>query len=66
VIVKSVESLKIENENENQLNLFHSCILAPISFIMRSESPLLEKLKIVQLYTEGHSLAEAISVSPVW
>jgi hypothetical protein len=62
--LKSMETL--QTEIENQLNLFHSCILAPIGFIMPSNSFLSGKLKIVQLYTEGNSLPEVISMNPVW
>jgi serine/threonine protein kinase len=64
---ESKENLIIEIEN--QLNLSHSCILSPIGFIFGPESRELTvsgELKIVELYSEGSSLSQAISENPIW
>jgi hypothetical protein len=48
------------------INLRHSCISAPIGFVFGIESASPRELKIVRLYFEGYSLAEVLSVKPVW
>jgi serine/threonine protein kinase len=53
-------------ELENLLNLRHPCIAVPIGFVFPGQLSESRELKIVGLYTEGNSLAEVISVNPVW
>jgi hypothetical protein len=53
-------------EIENQLNLFHPCILSPIGFIFDPELRVSGELKGVGLYSEGSSLSEVISENPIW
>jgi serine/threonine protein kinase len=62
----NVEVSRIENELDKFINLRHPCIIAPIGFVVRIESDILEDLKIVRLYSEGCSLAEILSIRPVW
>jgi serine/threonine protein kinase len=52
--MKSMESLRIEIEN--QLNLCHPCILAFLD----------QSVLFLELYSEGNSLTEVISMNPVW
>jgi hypothetical protein len=72
VVVKSiphskyVEKSQMENEIEKFINLQHPCIAAPIGFVVPIESGNAQELKIVRLYLEGCSLAEVLSVRPVW
>jgi hypothetical protein len=61
---ESIESYEIELEN--LLNLRHPCIAFPIGFVFPVELSESRELKIVDLYVEEHSLAEVISVNPVW
>jgi serine/threonine protein kinase len=63
---KCVEKSQIENEIEHLINLGHPCICAPIGFVFPIASGSPQELKIVRLYLEGCSLAEVISVNPVW
>jgi predicted metal-binding protein len=63
---ESIEESKITNELENLINLRHPCIAALIGFVFRSESRNPQELNIVRLYSEGSSLAEILSVNPVW
>jgi serine/threonine protein kinase len=69
----SKESLKIAIEN--LLNLSHPCIVSPVGFIFEQEliesiesieSTVSGEFKIIQFYSKGSSLAEVISVNPVW
>jgi serine/threonine protein kinase len=55
-----------ESDIENLINLRHPCITAPIGFVFRIESGSRQELKIVRLYLEGCSLAEVLSVNPIW
>jgi serine/threonine protein kinase len=52
------------------INLRHPCIAGPIGFVFDFdfgfESGSLQELKIVRLWVEGCSLAEVLSVGPVW
>jgi serine/threonine protein kinase len=57
---------KIGIELENLLNLRHPCITGPIGFIFTGEFGESPKMKIVEFYAEGNSLAEVLSVNPVW
>jgi serine/threonine protein kinase len=68
VVVKSKpHSTNVEeSEIEKLINLRHPCIAAPVGFVFRSESGSLQELKIVRLYLEGCSLAEVVSVNPIW
>jgi hypothetical protein len=59
-----VENCRIELEN--LLNLRHPCIAVPIGFVFPVELSDSRELKIVELNAEEHSLAEVISVNPVW
>jgi hypothetical protein len=61
-----VEKSQIENEIENLINLHHPCIAAPIGFVFPIGSSNPQELKIVRLYLEGCSLAQVLSVPPVW
>jgi hypothetical protein len=61
---ESKESLMIEIEN--QLNLFHPCILSRIGFIFDRELRISGELKIIGLYSEGSLLSEVISEDPIW
>jgi serine/threonine protein kinase len=63
---ENVEESQIDNEIEKLINLRHPCISAPINFVFRIESGSREELKIVRLYLEGCSLAEVLSVNPLW
>jgi serine/threonine protein kinase len=60
--LKSVETLQMEN----LINLRHPCIAAPIGFVFPIESGSLQEMKIVEWYSQGCSLAEVLSVRPVW
>jgi serine/threonine protein kinase len=62
--LESKESLRIEIEK--RLNLSHPCILGPIGFISGTESTKSGELKLVKFSSEGNSLAEVISLNPVW
>jgi hypothetical protein len=63
---KSMEGCVIELELDKLLNLRHPCIAAPIGFVFPDELSESRELKIVRLHVEGISLAEMISMSPVW
>jgi serine/threonine protein kinase len=63
---ESIKESQMENELEKLINLRHPCIAGPIGFIFGIESGSLQELKIVRLYLEGCSLAEVLSVGPVW
>jgi serine/threonine protein kinase len=63
---ESVEKSQIVNGLESLINLRHSCIAAPIGFVVSIESVCWEELKIVRSYSEGCSLAEILSVRPMW
>jgi serine/threonine protein kinase len=56
----------MENEIENLINLRHPCIAGPIGFVLGIESGILQEFKIIRLYLDGCSLAEVVSVCPVW
>jgi serine/threonine protein kinase len=56
----------MEKELEHLINLRHPCIAGPIGFVIRIESDIEQHLKIVRLYSEGCSLAEILSVRPIW
>jgi hypothetical protein len=62
----NVQQSRMESELENLINLRHLCIACPIGFVFGIESGNRKKLKIVRLYLEGCSLAEVLSVRPVW
>jgi serine/threonine protein kinase len=64
--LESVQESEMENELENLINLRHPCIAGPIGFVFRSELRSQQGLKIVRLYSEGSSLAEILSMNPVW
>jgi hypothetical protein len=49
---------------EHLINLRHRCIAGPIGFGIESSSP--QELKLARLYFEGCSLAEVLSVHPIW
>jgi serine/threonine protein kinase len=72
MIVKSIslsepiEKSELEKEIENLINLRHPCIAAPIGFVVPRESSRSQELKIARLSVEGCSLAEVISINPVW
>jgi serine/threonine protein kinase len=72
IVVKSISltewfsRAQLENEIENFINLRHSCIAAPIGFVLPSESEVMEELKIVELYLDVVSLSDVILVSPEW
>jgi hypothetical protein len=51
---------------ENLLNLRHPYIVIPIGFVFPVESSESRELKIVELYAKEHSLAEVVSINPVW
>jgi hypothetical protein len=61
-----IEDCAIEKEINQLLNLRHPCISAPIGIVFPDEFSELRELKIVQIYSEGISLAEVISMNPVW
>jgi hypothetical protein len=61
-----IEKFQIENEIENLINLHHLCIVAPIGFVLQIESGSRQELNVVRLYVEGSSLAEVLSISPIW
>jgi hypothetical protein len=63
---ESVEKAQMENQNENLINLHHSCIATPIGFVLPMESGLSRELQIIRLSSEGCSLAEVLSANPVW
>jgi serine/threonine protein kinase len=56
----------MENEIENLINLRHPCIAGPIGFSFGIDPGSQQELKIVRLYLEGCSLAEVLSIVPVW
>jgi hypothetical protein len=58
-----IGSRQIENEIENQVNLHHPCIIAPIGFLFQIGS---QELMIARLYVEGCLLREVLSVNPMW
>jgi hypothetical protein len=55
-----------EIELENLLNLRHPCIAVPIGFVFPMELSESQELMIVELHAEEHSMAEVLSVNPVW
>jgi serine/threonine protein kinase len=61
-----MEKSRMENEIEKWINFRHLCITGPIGFVFPIESDNRQELKIVRLYSEGCSLAKALSVNPVW
>jgi serine/threonine protein kinase len=63
---ENVEKSQTENELEKLINLHHPCIAAPIAFVFPIESGRRHELKIVQLYLEGYSLRNVLSVNPLW
>jgi hypothetical protein len=63
---ENIEKSRIANELEKLINLRHPCIAAPIGFVFPAESSGQRELKIVRLYLEGCSLAEVVSVNPIW
>jgi serine/threonine protein kinase len=63
---ESVEQSRLNNEIENLINLQHPCITAPIGFVFPIESDRPQELKIVELYSEGISLSEVVSLDPIW
>jgi hypothetical protein len=63
---ESIEKFETDNEIENLINLHHPCIAGPIGFISGTESGWCQELKIARLHSEGCSLAEVISLNPVW
>jgi tRNA A-37 threonylcarbamoyl transferase component Bud32 len=63
---ENVPKSRMENEIENLINLRHPCITGPIGFIFGTEPGSQQELKVVRLYLEGCSLAEVLSVVPVW
>jgi serine/threonine protein kinase len=63
---ESVEKSQIEKEIENLINLRHPCIAGPIGLVFPIDSDSPQELKIVRLYCEGCSLAEVLSVRPLW
>jgi serine/threonine protein kinase len=69
-VVKSIDRSKSVARNaieiENLLNLCHPCIAPPIGFGFPVQSSESQKLKILRFYAEGNSLAEVISINPVW
>jgi serine/threonine protein kinase len=68
VVMKSKSHLENvpESEIERLINLRHPCIAAPIGFVFGIESGNRRELKIVQMYLEGCSLLEVVSVNPLW
>jgi serine/threonine protein kinase len=72
VVIKSIQlseriaKSQIENEIGNLINVRHPCIAGPIGFVFPIESDIEQELKIIRLYSEGCSLAEILSVRPVW
>jgi serine/threonine protein kinase len=64
--LECVERSRIENKIEKLINLYHPCISGPIGFVFPIESDSPQELTIVRLYLEGSSLAEVLSVNPVW
>jgi serine/threonine protein kinase len=62
---ENVEESEIAHEIEKLINLRHPCIAAPIGFVCPIESGSREELKIVQMYLEGCSLLEVVSVNPL-
>jgi hypothetical protein len=65
-LLECIKESQIENQIEHLINLRHPCIVGPIGFVFPIESSSPQELKIVRLYLEGCSLAEALSVNPVW
>jgi serine/threonine protein kinase len=63
---KSFCHSRMKTDLENLINIRHPCIACPIGFISRLESEIGDELKIVGLYLEGLSLANVISVCPIW
>jgi hypothetical protein len=63
---QSMGDYGIELELDKLLNLRHPCIAAPIGFVLPNELSESQELKIVRLYVEDISLAEVISMNPVW
>jgi hypothetical protein len=68
IVVTSVHFCKrVENaEIEILINLQYPCITAPISFDVPAKSGCSQELKIARLYEESSSLAEVLSINPVW
>jgi serine/threonine protein kinase len=68
LVVKSIPRWKSTEDCEldKLLNLRHPCIAVPIGFIFPDELSESQELKIVRLYVESISLAEVISMNPVW
>jgi serine/threonine protein kinase len=71
-IVKSIalrdtlEQSQLEQEIEKLINLRHPCIACSIGFVLSIKSVSRPELKICRFYSEGCSLAEVLSVNPVW
>jgi hypothetical protein len=63
---ESVEKSTIDHEIEKLINVRHPCIAGPIGFVFPIESGILQELKIVRMYLEGFSLAQVLSIHPVW
>jgi hypothetical protein len=60
------EQSQPEKEVENMINLQDPCIAGSIGFVLSIESVNPPELKIIRFYSECYSLAEVVSVNPVW
>jgi hypothetical protein len=59
-------SIHLSASLENEVNLQHFCIISPLGFVFPVNSVESQELKIVRLHSENNSLAEVLSISPMW
>jgi hypothetical protein len=62
----SMQQCEIESEIENEMNLSHPLIAAPIGFVYPPADQTVRELKIVRFYSSGPSLAQVLSLRPEW